>query len=328
MNPLVVEQVCVRFPASSDWRGKPSSWIHAVKDVSFSIAPRETVGLVGESGCGKSTLGRAIVGLQSIASGRVRFNGQIVAEPGPGRHGHLGLQMVFQDPQGSLDPRWTAGEIIAESWDARGLRMNREERQRRIAQALSEVGLDSSATHRHPHEFSGGQRQRIAIARSLAAEPALLVCDEIVSALDVSVQAQVVNLLSEIQRQRGLSYLFISHDLAVVEHLCTRVLVMYLGRIVESGPAHVICGQPAHPYTRALVSAVPEPGRRLPPIALSGEISSPLNPPTGCPFHPRCPVAVARCRTELPSLRDCGDGHRVACHQAREEMAGDPPSRF
>jgi oligopeptide/dipeptide ABC transporter ATP-binding protein len=267
---------------------------------------------VGESGCGKSTLGRMIVGLERPTSGTVQFEGRDVT----GRAGTPGLQMVFQDSLGSMDARWTAAEIVSEPWRARGRRMASGELRRRVAGLLADVGIDPEAMDRYPHEFSGGQRQRIGLARALADEPRLLVCDEVVSALDVSVQAQVVNLLARLRRERGMAMVFISHDLAVVEHVATRMAVMYLGRVVEEGPSREVGSRPLHPYTAALIAAVPEPGRTRPSVTLKGDPPSPMSPPPGCPFHPRCPWATPRCRAEAPTWREVQPGRRVACHEA------------
>ena len=224
--------------------------------------------------------------------------------------------MVFQDPYASLDPRMSIGDTLGEALDLHQTTLPRQDRARRIGELLDAVGLDPDHHRRYPHQFSGGQRQRIGIARALAVEPRLIVCDEPVSALDVSVQAQVINLLQDLQQQRGLAYLFISHDLAVVEHLCQRIAVMYLGRIVETGPARALCTQPRHPYTQALLSAVPilNPAERRHRILLGGDPPSPLHPPSGCPFHPRCPIAEPRCRTERPALRELRPAHTAACH--------------
>jgi len=275
---------------------------------------------VGESGCGKTTLGRAVVRLLEPTGGRIVFAGQEVTHLGQRRLRPLRrqFQIVFQDPASSLDPRLTVGDTIDEALDIHRLAATPADRTRRIGELLRDVGLEPSYANRYPHEFSGGQRQRIGIARALAVQPRLLVCDEPVSALDVSVQAQVINLLQDLQRDRGLAYLFISHDLAVVEHFCQRILVMYLGRIVETGPAWEVCRTPRHPYTQALLSAVPvvDPVAKRPRILLNGDVPSPIHPPTGCPFHPRCPVAEARCRHESPTLRHLGGTRSVACHAA------------
>jgi oligopeptide transport system ATP-binding protein len=288
--------------------------------VSLTVAAGETVGLVGESGCGKTTLGRAVIRLVEPTGGTIRFEGEDLtrlrgaALRAKRRH----FQMIFQDPFSSLNPRLTVGESIGEALDLHRLTPTREARRQRIGELLAGVGLDAAQAERFPHEFSGGQRQRIGIARALAVEPRLIVCDEPVSALDVSVQAQVVNLLQDLQRDRGLAYLFISHDLAVVEHLSHRIVVMYLGRVVEVGPAKELCRTPRHPYTQALISAVPvvDPDAKRQRIVLTGDVPSPIHPPGGCPFHPRCPVAEARCRTEVPPLHETGAGRQVACHLA------------
>jgi len=323
MNLLEVQDLKVHFPVQPDWRGRPTAVVRAVDGVSLTVRSGETVGLVGESGCGKSTLGRAIVRLESLTAGSIRFEGHDLAslDAAELRAARRGLQMIFQDPYGSLDPRWTIREIVEEPMLLHGLGGDRNSRRRRVTQLLAQVGLDPAAADRYPHEFSGGQRQRIGIARALAVEPHLIVCDEVVSALDVSVQAQVVNLLASLQKEMGLAYLFIAHDLAVVEHLSHRIVVMYLGRIVEEGTSAQVCRSPVHPYTRALLSAVPSPdpgASREARVRLAGDVPSPLNPPAGCPFHPRCPMAQARCRTEVPELRPMLDGRRVACLLAEE----------
>jgi peptide/nickel transport system ATP-binding protein len=313
---LEVANLAVRFPVRSGAWGRPAS-VHAVNGVSLSVFAGEAVGLVGESGCGKTTLGRASLRLVEASAGTVSFAGTDVTSLSQRqlRPFRSRFQMVFQDPFGSLNPRRTVGQSVAEPLELQG--QAREQVRERVAELVERVGLPASCRDRFPHEFSGGQRQRIGIARALALDPALLVCDEPVSALDVSVQAQIVNLFAELQETRGLAYLFISHDLAVVEHLCRRTLVMYLGRVVEAGPTAALARDPRHPYTRALWSAVPtlDPSGRT-RVMLHGDPPSPLNPPAGCPFHPRCPVAEARCRSERPELRDIGPGWRVACHLA------------
>lgn len=319
MNLLEVEDLKVHFPVRRDWRGRPTAYVRAVDGVNLSIRKGETVGLVGESGCGKSTLGRAIVRLETPTRGNVRFEGRDLAtlQGSDLRRARRRLQMVFQDPFGSLDPRWSIEEIVEEGLRLHEPSMTKAMRGERVAALLRDVGLDPSLAARYPHEFSGGQRQRIGIARALAVEPSLIVCDEVVSALDVSVQAQVVNLLAELQRSRGVAFLFIAHDLAVVEHLSERIVVMYLGRVVEAGTAQQVCGAPRHPYTQALISAVPTLDRsavRTQRIRLQGEVPSPLAPPAGCPFHPRCPMAREQCRVEVPRLRVLGDGREAACH--------------
>jgi len=320
MNPLLaVEELQVEFPGPQNLWGRSRNSVHAVNGVSLTVSTGEALGLVGESGCGKTTLGRAILRLVPATSGRVLFQDedwlQLSASELRGRRRHA--QMIFQDPNSSLNPRLTVGSSIREALEIHRLAPGREARLNRVRELLTWVGLPEGSESRHPHEFSGGQRQRIGIARALAVEPKLIVCDEPVSALDVSVQAQIVNLLQELQSRRQLAYLFISHDLAVVEHLCTRIAVMYLGRLVEVGPSCDVCRSPAHPYTRALVSAVPRmQADGIPRLHLRGDPPSPVNPPPGCPFHPRCPIAEARCRTERPLLRSIGLDRQVACHLA------------
>lgn len=317
---LQVRNLRVHFPVTPGIFGSAKGWVRAVDDVSFDLAPGETLGLVGESGCGKTTLGRAVLRLVEPTSGRILFETVDITQANGPRLRALrrNFQMIFQDPYGSLDPRLTVADIVGEALDIHGLANNRKDRLERVATLLRDVGLDRSHLSRFPHEFSGGQRQRIGIARALAVQPKLIVCDEPVSALDVSVQAQVVNLLQDLQAAHGLAYLFISHDLAVVEHISRRILVMYLGGIVETGDAKEICRSPRHPYTQALLSAVPvvDPASRKKRMILSGDVPSPINPPPGCPFHPRCPIAEARCRTEPPLLREVSPGHFAACHLA------------
>lgn len=320
MSLLAVQNLRVHFPVKQGVFGRATGQVKAVEDVSFTVEAGESVGLVGESGCGKTTLGRAVLRLMEPTSGRVVFNGEDLAalsaqELRPLRRQ---FQAIFQDPYSSLNPRLTVGDSIGEALDIHRLAPTKAARATRINELLRSVGLEPMHAQRYPHEFSGGQRQRIGIARALAVEPKLIVCDEPVSALDVSVQAQVINLLQDLQAQRGLAYLFISHDLAVVEHLCQRVMVMYLGRVVETGAAKEICRTPLHPYTQALLSAVPvvDPDAKRQRVVLGGDVSSPINPPGGCPFHPRCPVAEARCQNEVPVLRELAPGRQVACHLA------------
>jgi len=318
---LEIQNLKVHFPVQPGLFGRVKDFVRAVDDVSFFIAPGETVGLVGESGCGKTTLGRAAIRLIEPTSGRIVFDGEDIAGLNGAelRARRRRFQMIFQDPYGSLDPRLTVADIIGEALDIHGLAHDATARRQRIDDLLKDVGLDPSHAQRYPHEFSGGQRQRIGIARALAVEPRLIVCDEPVSALDVSVQAQIINLLHDLQREHGIAYLFVAHDLAVVEHISRRILVMYLGRIVEAGDAKSVCRSPKHPYTQALLSAVPvvDPDSKRQRILLSGDVPSPINPPTGCPFHPRCPVAEVRCKTEVPPLREIQPGRWAACHLAR-----------
>jgi oligopeptide transport system ATP-binding protein len=318
---LEVRDLRVHFRVKAGWFGRARARVHVVDGVSFGIEPGETLGLVGESGCGKTTLARAIARLIEPAGGRILWEGADITRLPPSKLGvfRRGLQMIFQDPSGSLDPHLTAGEIIGEALEIHGRARSRAARDPRIRELLRAVGLQGDHAARYPHEFSGGQRQRLGIARALGAEPKLIVCDEPVSALDVSVQAQIINLLQDLQRDRGLSYLFIAHDLAVVEHLSRRVLVMYLGRIVESGEARAVVRFPKHPYTQALISAIPvvDPRLKRKRIVLSGDVPSPLHPPAGCPFHPRCPYVEERCRVEVPRMRELEPGHWAACHLAK-----------
>jgi oligopeptide transport system ATP-binding protein len=273
---------------------------------------------VGESGCGKSTTGRCILRLIEPTSGEVRFDGRdVMAQDARGlRELARGMQIIFQDPFASLNPRMTVGTIIGEALTIHGLARNAGEYDERVANLLETVGLHPDYRSRYPHEFSGGQRQRIGIARALAVSPRLIVCDEPVSALDVSIQAQVINLLEDLQQKFGLAYLFIAHDLSVVEHISRRVAVMYLGRIVEVASAHDLYAGPKHPYTEALLSAVPipDPGAKRQRIVLQGDVPNPISPPAGCHFHPRCPKVMDRCRTEAPLLREIAPGRQAACH--------------
>ena len=320
MTLLDVQHLKVHFPLKTGWLGGPRESVKAVDGVSFSIAPGETLGLVGESGCGKSTLGRAIVRLVEPTAGSVAFAGTDLTHASGTELRTLRrqLQIIFQDPYSSLNPRMTVEDIVGEALDIHRLTEGKAARRQRIVELLQDVGLDASYIQRYPHEFSGGQRQRIGIARALAVKPQLIICDEPVSALDVSVQAQIINLLQDLQREHGIAYLFIAHDLAVVEHISRRVMVMYLGKIVELADAKTIIRSPQHPYAQALISAVPEvdPDSKRQRIILPGDVPSPIHPPTGCPFHPRCPIAEARCRTEAPALREVAANHLAACHLA------------
>ena len=324
-EPLLRVTDLVKHYRAGGLFARPAPPVRAVDGVSFEIGRAETLGLVGESGCGKSTVGRTVLRLQEPTSGRALFDGADVFALGRTELRRLRrrMQIVFQDPYGSLNPRMRIGSAVAEGIEIHGL-ATKAEIPARVAALLEEVGLDPTYARRYPHEFSGGQRQRIGIARALAVEPSFIVCDEPVSALDVSVQAQVLNLLADLQRHRGLSYLFIAHDLAVVRQVAQRVAVMYLGRIVETGPTEALLREPRHPYTVALLSAVPEPnpsGQRR-RVVLPGDPPSPSAPPAGCPFHPRCfhPAKSDRCRTELPALRTVG-ATQVACHYAETPPA-------
>ncbi|HXR04260.1 MAG TPA: dipeptide ABC transporter ATP-binding protein [Verrucomicrobiae bacterium] len=320
MPLLEVKNLKVHFPVKHGLFSGVREFVKAVDDVSFSLEPGETLGLVGESGCGKTTLGRAIVRLVEPTAGSVLLNGEDITRMGGSllRARRRKFQMIFQDPYGSLNPRMTVEQIVGEALDIHKLTDSKSAQQKRIAELLNAVGLDPIYAQRYPHEFSGGQRQRIGIARALAVEPDLIICDEPVSALDVSVQAQIINLLRDLQQQRGIAYLFIAHDLAVVEHISHRVMVMYLGKIVETADARTLIREPQHPYTQALISAVPEvdPETKRRRIVLPGDVPSPIHPPSGCPFHPRCPIAEERCRTEVPAFREVKKDRFAACHFA------------
>ena len=316
---LEVDALVKHYPVRGGLLSRAIGTVQAVDGVSFGVGPGETLGLVGESGCGKSTTGKAILRLVDATSGTIRLEGEDITHLGRAamRPRRRRLQVIFQDPYASLDPRMNAGEIVGEPLLNYGIARG-EERSERVARLFARVGLRRDQMRKYPHEFSGGQRQRLGIARALAVEPKVIVCDEPVSALDVSVQAQVINLLMDLQQEFGLSYLFIAHDLAVVEHICHRVAVMYLGRIVEVAARRALFAQPQHPYTEALLSAVPVPdpstAQRRRRIILQGDVPSPLNPPSGCRFHTRCPYVVERCRSESPELREIAPGHHVACH--------------
>ncbi len=319
-GPLVeVRNLSKFFVTARSLLGKPRAVLRAVEGVSFTVDAGETLGLVGESGCGKSTVGRTLVGLYAPTAGEALFRGQDIhaALAGPEAASfRRRIQMIFQDPYASLNPRMTVGDIVGEPLDVHGLATGTERRER-IMRLLEQVGLSAEHANRFPHEFSGGQRQRVGIARALAAGPEFLVCDEPISALDVSIQAQVVNLLQELQAEYGLTYLFIAHDLSMIKHISQRVAVMYLGTLAEIAPAGDLYANPQHPYTQALLSAIPIPDpqveKRRRRIVLGGDVPSPLNPPAGCKFHTRCPHAFERCRNEAPALVG-GGGHEVACH--------------
>jgi peptide/nickel transport system ATP-binding protein len=324
---LEVDNLVTHFPIRQGAFGRMGGTVRAVDGVSFEVQRGETFGLVGESGCGKSTLGRSILRLIEPTSGSVRFDGQeLVGMPQAQlRKLRRRMQLIFQDPYASLNPRMKVREIVGE-----GLAIHRlasgVERERQVAALLEKMGLGAEAMDRYPHEFSGGQRQRIGIARALAVGPELVIADEPISSLDVSIQAQIVNLMVDLQRELGLTYVFIAHDLKIIEYISTRVAVMYLGKIVEMAGAADIYRAPKHPYTQALLSAIPvaDPTRKSERIILAGDVPSPAHPPPGCPFHPRCRYAFDRCRTEVPPLYQLAGGHLASCFLV-EEQAGHNP---
>jgi len=318
---LEVEGLRKYFPIRRGFLARGPSQVHAVDGISFTLRTGETLGLVGESGCGKSTAGKTILKLLEPSEGTIRLRGRDITQLSPGemRPHRRDMQVIFQDPYSSLNPRLSAGAIVAEPITNYGLAKGSEV-EARVAELFRRVGLRPEQMRRYPHEFSGGQRQRLGIARALALNPGLIIADEPVSALDVSVQAQVINLLIDLQEEYRLSYVFIAHDLAVVEHISHRVAVMYLGRIVELADKAPLFMEPLHPYTQALLAAVPKPevpadGART-RMLLAGDVPSPINPPPGCHFHTRCPLAVARCKAEAPALREVRAGHWAACHLA------------
>jgi oligopeptide/dipeptide ABC transporter ATP-binding protein len=317
-EPLLVARGLRKYyPVAGGFFSRRSLAVRALDGVDVTVRAGETLGVVGESGCGKSTLGRCLLRLVEPTAGEVRFDGRdLLSLPAREmRRMRRAMQIIFQDPYASLNPRMRVGAIVAEGLEVHGLARG-DDKRRRVEELLQQVGLGPEHAARYPHEFSGGQRQRIGIARALAVGPRFIVADEPVSALDLSIQAQVLNLLSDLQEQMGLAYLFISHDLRVVEHISHRVAVMYLGRIVEQAPREALYANPRHPYTRALLSAVPvpDPRHRSERTPLGGDVPSPLNPPSGCAFHPRCPFAEPRCRTDTPALVEGAREHAVACH--------------
>ena len=327
-RPLVrATDLAKTFDVSAPWLNRvlerqPRQLLHAVDGVSFEIERGKTLALVGESGCGKSTVARLLVGLYGTSRGSFEFDGQdahATYQSSGARALRRRIQMIFQDPYASLNPRWKVQDIIAEPLHEHGIVSEAAALKQRVGELLESVGLSALDMVKFPHQFSGGQRQRISIARALATEPEFLVCDEPTSALDVSVQAQVLNIMKKLQRERGLTYLFISHNLAVVRHVSDRVGVMYLGRLVELADKHTLFDRPRHPYTRMLLDAIPkmhDTGRARTPV--SGEVPNPLNPPKGCAFHPRCPFANARCHSERPQMQPDGGGTLVACHAVEE----------
>ena len=322
---VVAHDLAKTFDVSAPWlnrvlEGKPRQLLHAVDGVSFEIQKGQTLALVGESGCGKSTVARLLVGLYEPTRGGLTFDGQdahAAFKSADARQMRQRIQMIFQDPYASLNPRWTVEAIIGEPLQEHGLIQDAAELKARVAELLQSVGLSAQDMPKYPHQFSGGQRQRISIARALATAPEFLVCDEPTSALDVSVQAQVLNIMKDLQRERGLTYLFISHNLAVVRHVSDQVGVMYLGRLVELADKHTLFANPQHPYTKMLLDAIPkmhDTGRARTPV--QGEVPNPLNPPSGCSFHPRCPQATDICKSERPALRTF-QGIRIACHAVK-----------
>ena len=321
---LSVENLEKRFPIKGGIFSREVGSVQAVSGVSFEIRKGETLGLVGESGCGKSTLGRCILRLLEPSAGKVIFKGQDITHLPAGELRKLrrNMQIIFQDPYASLNPRMTVEDLLGEPLDIHKICSSKQDRKNRIFKLLDLCGLRREAISRYPHEFSGGQRQRICIARALAVEPEFIVCDEPVSALDVSIQAQIVNLMQDLQKELGLTYLFIAHDLKVVEHISTRVAVMYLGKIAELADAETLYADPKHPYTRALLSAIPipDPEYKKDRIVLRGDVPSPINPPLGCFFHPRCPIAKEKCAQERPELHNYSgtatSPHEASCHFA------------
>ncbi|MGQ0544630.1 MAG: ABC transporter ATP-binding protein [Betaproteobacteria bacterium] len=319
---LEVRNLVKHFEVGAGFLGRSHGTVRAIDGISFTLRRGETLGLVGESGCGKTTTGRCILQLERPTSGQIIFEGADLAKHSEQqlrvlrRH----MQVIFQDPYSSLNPRMTIGQMLAEPLKVHGIVREKRARTERVRELLAQVGLLPQHAERYPHQLSGGQRQRVGIARALAMEPSLIICDEPVSALDVSIQAQIINLLEELQSRLGLTYLFIAHDLSVVRHISDRVVVMYLGRIAEVADRQALYEAPVHPYTRALLSAVPIPDPKLESrrerTVLRGEVPSPLTPPGGCVFHPRCPIAEARCSAEIPALREIRPGHWGACHLA------------
>jgi len=319
---LEVRDLVKHFHVGAGFLGRAVGVVRAIDGVSFEIRRGETLGLVGESGCGKTTTGRCILQLERPTSGRIVFEGGDLGALSDDelRKVRRHMAVIFQDPYSSLNPRMSVGEILEEPLKVHGIVPDRVARAARVRELLEQVGLLPQHARRYPHQLSGGQRQRVGIARALAVEPSLIICDEPVSALDVSIQAQIINLLEELQARLGLTYLFIAHDLSVVRHISDRVAVMYLGKVVELADRQALYEDPLHPYTRALLSAVPIPDPQLEArrerTVLRGEVPSPLKPPSGCVFHPRCPIAIDRCAAEIPPLREIKPGHWAACHLA------------
>ncbi len=320
-NLIQIEHLKQYFPAGG--YGKKKKYIRAVDDVSFTISRGETLGLVGESGCGKTTTGRTLLRLYEPTGGRFEYDGEVIFDVEKKTYADMlpyrkKMQIVFQDPYASLDPRMTVGDIVGEAIDVHKMAANKQERYEIIIEMLRRVGLNSEHANRYPHEFSGGQRQRVGIARALAVRPEFIVCDEPISALDVSIQAQVINMFEDLQAEMGLTYLFIAHDLSAVKHISNRIGVMYLGKMVELADSYELITRPLHPYTRSLISAIPiadpRAARESRRIVLEGDVPSPLNPPSGCRFRTRCPYATEQCAQEVPQWREVEKGHFAACH--------------
>ena len=318
---IEVEHLRQYFPAGGF--GKNKKFVRAVDDVSFYVDKGETLGLVGESGCGKTTTGRTMLRLYEPTGGKFTFDGDVIFDVANKQYANMlpyrkRMQIVFQDPYASLDPRMTVGDIVGEAIDVHKLAQSKQDRYDQIIHILERVGLNSEHANRYPHEFSGGQRQRVGIARALAVHPEFIVCDEPISALDVSIQAQVINMFEDLQEQMGLTYLFIAHDLSAVKHISNRIGVMYLGRMVELADSYELVDRPLHPYTKSLISAIPiadpKQARESRRIVLEGDVPSPLNPPSGCTFRTRCPYADERCAAEVPAWREVENGHFCACH--------------
>ena len=318
---IEVEHLRQYFPAGGF--GKNKKFVRAVDDVSFYVDKGETLGLVGESGCGKTTTGRTMLRLYEPTGGKFTFDGDVIFDVENKQYANMlpyrkRMQIVFQDPYASLDPRMTVGDIVGEAIDVHKLAQNKQDRYDQIIHILERVGLNSEHANRYPHEFSGGQRQRVGIARALAVHPEFIVCDEPISALDVSIQAQVINMFEDLQEQMGLTYLFIAHDLSAVKHISNRIGVMYLGRMVELSDSYTLVDRPLHPYTKSLISAIPiadpKQARESKRIVLEGDVPSPLNPPSGCTFRTRCPYADERCAAEVPEWKEVENGHFCACH--------------
>ncbi|MGH8461808.1 MAG: ABC transporter ATP-binding protein [Stenotrophobium sp.] len=321
---LAVRRLQVQYRVAGRWPWSRSGTLRAVEELNFNLHAGETLGIVGESGCGKSTLARALIGLQAVHSGSIQYGGRDIThlDKAAWRPLRREIQMVFQDPLASLDPRMSIGRIIAEPLESLCPELNRDARNARVIETMHSVGLSAELINRYPHEFSGGQCQRVGIARALVLRPKIMICDEPVSALDVSVQAQIVNLLAELRRKYGLAMIFIAHDLAVVRHLSQRVLVMYLGRMMEQADCETLFREPAHPYTKALLSAIPRDFAEQGPLRrrqiLEGEIPGPANPPPGCVFATRCPMADEHCSRQVPHVHTLGNGSAAACHYVRQ----------